>query len=84
MATTTQAPCPGICCGGKCGGELVGVKRTRGARVGIKESRPTLTFAPCSVLIAQGWTGKVGHVAWDDEREAGTVLRHRDGLVAFG
>lgn len=54
MTTTTAplpttTPCAGHCCGGKCGGELVAVLTSPAAK--------TVRFAPCSVLLGQGWIG---------------------------
>lgn len=58
--TRIQLACPGNCCGGKCAGELVAARRGTDRRTG----RATVTYAPCSVLVAQGWHGKVSEVLW--------------------
>lgn len=46
-----------------------------------------VTVAPCSDLLAQGWTGPQG--VWKTSQAdrlfpAQTVVSHRDGLVTFG
>lgn len=79
MATTTthSATCPmheGGC------GELVT------ARTSFEE--PTVTFAACRSLIAQGWKGPQA-VLWKSQAErylpaaTETIVRHADGLVSF-
>lgn len=73
----SQAPCAGSC-GGKCGGELVAVARGRDRRTG----RATLTYQPCSVLLAQGWTGHAD-VQWVVEEPVVVTVWHQDGLVRF-
>lgn len=70
--------CPAVICNGTCGGE----------RVEWTFSVKQVKVAACSALKAQGWTG-VQAVFFPDEAEAhiqrqlGTGLRHRDGLVIF-
>lgn len=75
MAATITTQCPGTVC--TCGGtETVTAKRGHDRRTG----RATITFAPCASLKAQGWTGRVASVEWDDAPVTAGWM-HRDGLV---
>jgi len=59
MATSsTSVVCPAdvSCCAGKCGGEVV--TATYGAK--------SVSVAPCSYLLAQGWTG-ANVVLWHNQ-----------------
>jgi hypothetical protein len=60
MATTsTLVRCPASVC--TCGGsEVVTVKAGTDRRTG----RATLTYTPCTSLVAQGWRGNVATVEW--------------------
>jgi hypothetical protein len=60
---TVSVACPGVNCGDKCGGEVV-----QASGIGNRR-RKTVTVAPCSVLVAQGWVGKVAS-AWSHEQAA--------------
>jgi hypothetical protein len=64
LATRTTSaltlPCPGNCCGGKCAGELVQARRGVDRRTG----RPTVSYRPCTVLVAQHWAGPWSEVLW--------------------
>lgn len=61
MATTSSVVCPSSvsCCAGKCGGEVV--TATYGAK--------SVSVAPCTYLLGQGWTAK-----------ANVVLSHNQAL----
>lgn len=64
MAHTT---CPAMYapCAGKC----------EGAQVTARRTRATVVLGPCSYVVAQGWTGRVGVVLTEGQaRSAGVVL----------
>lgn len=76
-SATFTATCPGLVC--LCRGtETVQARRGRDRRTG----RPTITYAPCESLKAQGWHGNVATVAWDDAPVT-VGYQHRDGLVTL-
>lgn len=77
-STTRQAECAGSC-GGRCGAELVTVKRSTDRRTG----RLVDTYQPCTVLLGQGWTGHAD-VRWVEDEPVVVGYRHRGGLVVIG
>jgi hypothetical protein len=70
-STTTLVTCPSALyapCGGKCGGQQVTMRR------GTSKGRRTVKFGPCAFIVAQGWTGDLALVLWEDHaRDHGLI-----------
>lgn len=79
--TTTRITCPGICGATTCGEQV--------DAYGFGDfAATTVRVDPCSKLLAQGWTGpqlveRKSRADYLIPTVQATVLRHRDGLVAF-